>query len=259
MSIDPRLTERRRVVAEHNAKKSVARLLKFLAALLAVASVVWLAFSPWLSVKEVETTGVSVSDANSILADLGVVAGTPMILIRADQAERALLQDPWVEAASVEVHWPDRVAVTVTERVPLAWVMTDGGWTRRALDGVALPSDPSPDDVMARIEMPELSEESAGTSDMLLGGLEFVSALPLRLRPGTLLTTDQGELWATVGGFRVRLGRPVEMRDKALSLDALLRENLTKGSVLVLVAPTNPAVMTPGAVNTEPSTEQGNG
>lgn len=255
MSIDPRLMERRKVVAEVNAKRNVARLLKFLAFVVIVASTVWLFFSPWLSVSRVETAGVSVSSTNSILAEVGIVAGTPMIRIRAGAAEQALLADPWVAEANVAVRWPNHVFVSVTERTPVAWAHTAGGWARRALDGVALPSASSPDGDMAHVEMPELVEVSASSSTDLLGALEFVSALPTRRHPGTVVTTSRGELWATVAGYQVRLGRAVEMREKALSLDALLDEDIPEGSVLVLIAPTNPAVMAPTPEETDQETE----
>ncbi|MCZ6457671.1 MAG: hypothetical protein O6650_10540, partial [Actinobacteria bacterium] len=47
-------------------------------------------------------------------------------------------------------------------------------------------------------------------------------------------------------GYQVRLGRPVEMGAKALSLIVLLREPLAENSILVLIAPTHPAVKLPG-------------
>jgi hypothetical protein len=50
MSIDPRLMERRKTVAEDNAKKSISRLLKFLTVIVLAGASAWLLFSPWLSV-----------------------------------------------------------------------------------------------------------------------------------------------------------------------------------------------------------------
>jgi hypothetical protein len=75
MSIDPRLMERRKTVAEDNAKKNISRLLKFLMVVVFAGASAWLLFSPWLSVDRVETDGVNSSAANSILAELGVRAG----------------------------------------------------------------------------------------------------------------------------------------------------------------------------------------
>lgn len=251
MSIDPRLIERRKTVAEDNAKKSVSRLLKFLMLVVAVGSLLWLVFSPWLSVQQVTTAGIEASGAHSVLADEGVVAGTPMILVDAARVERRLLEDPWVAEATVRRLWPDEMTVEVVERTPTAWVHTEGGWTRRALDGVALPSASDPDDDMAWIDMPGIGDAEATDSTDVLGALEFVEALPGGLRSDIVLSRIDGEVWATVSGYQVRLGRAVDMSEKALSLDALLAEDVPEGSTLVLIAPTNPAVMTPGQADGE--------
>lgn len=246
MSIDPRLMERRKVVAENKAQKNVGRLLKFLLLVFVAGSLAWLVFSPWLSVRQVTTTGIEHSAANSVLADAGVVAGTPMILVNAANVEQRLAADPWVAEANLDLHWPNEVSVEVVEREPTAWVHTSGGWTRRAVDGVALPSGSEPDTEMAWIEMPSIADGDAVESTDVLGALEFIRALPQDLRPGTVVTRSQGEVWATVQGHEVRLGRGVDMVEKALSLNALLETNIAEGSTLVLIAPTNPAVLPPG-------------
>lgn len=245
MSIDPRLIERRKTVAEDNAKKSVSRLLKFLMLVVAVGSLLWLAFSPWLSVQQVTTTGIEASGTHPILADERVVAGTPMILVDPARVERRLSEDPWVAEATVRRLWPNEMTVDVVERTPTAWVHTEGGWTRRAVDGVALPSPGDRDSDMAWIDMSGIADAEATESADVLGALEFVEALPGGLRPGTVLSLIEGEVWATVSGYPVRLGRAVDMTQKALSLDALLTEDIPEGSTLVLIAPTNPALMTP--------------
>ena len=245
MSIDPRLGERRKVVAEQNAQRNVSRLLRFLLVVVGVGGLVWIAFSPWLSVSQVQATGIIASNGHSTLVDHRVVAGTPMIRINAASVERSLLEDPWISAASVALNWPDQVLVEVVERTPVAWANTSSGWARRAIDGVALPSDPIPDETMARIDFPTMSESESTTSAEMLGALAFVDSLPEGLRHGTVVTIQDNELWAAVSGFQVRLGRAVEMREKALSLAALLNEDMPDSSVLILIAPTNPAIMTP--------------
>lgn len=250
MSIDPRLVERRRTVAEDNAKRNVGRLLKFLVASIVVGALVWLVFSPWLSVSQVDTTGITTSSGHSILVERSVVAGTPMIRISASGTEAALLEDPWIAEADVTIDWPDRVAVTIVERTPAAWTRTAEGWTRRAVDGVALPSGSEPDPDLAWIDMPELGSGEAAPPTDLLGALEFVDTLPSDLRPGTVVFHHEGEIWATVSGHQVRLGRGVDMAAKALSLDALLAEDLPEDAVVVLIAPTNPAYTTPRSRDT---------
>lgn len=255
MSIDPRLIERRKTVAEDKAKRSVSRLLKFLMLVVAVGSLLWLVFSPWLSVQQVSTTGIEASGAHSVLADEGVVAGTPMILLDPARVEERLLEDPWVAEATVRRLWPNEMVVDVLERTPTAWVHTGGGWTRRAVDGVALPSPSDRDSDMAWIDMPDIGDAEATESPHVLGALEFVEALPGGLRPGTVLSRIEGEVWATVSGYQVRLGRAVDMTQKALSLDALLTEDIPEGSTLVLIAPTNPALMTPDGSDSQEGDE----
>lgn len=249
MSVDPRLIERRKTVAEYNAKKSMSRLLKFLLSLLLAGSLLWLVFSPWLSIKQVTTSGVVASRSHSVLTEEGVVAGTPMILVNPARVEERLLEDPWVAETAVRRVWPNEVTVEVVERTPTAWVLTEDTWTRRAVDGVALPSEPDPDEDMAWIEMSELTEREATDSADLLGALEFVEALPADRHPGTVVTRVDGEVWATVDDYQVRLGRAVDMTEKALSLDALLDQGIPEGSTVVLIAPTNPAVLTPDQVD----------
>jgi cell division protein FtsQ len=247
MTIDPRLIERRREVAEDRARRNVRRLIRFLVLLGLAGVVVWLLLSPLLSVKEVTTVGVVSSSTHRALVDEGVLAGLPMILVRPGDIVADLERDPWVRQAVVELDWPSRVEVRVEERVPVGWVETADGWARRAVDGVVLPSSGEPEDSLPWIAFADLGASEATRSRHVIGALEFAAALPSELRPGTRVWAKaNGELWADVSGFEVRLGRPIEMEAKALSLSALLREEPAEGSILTLIAPTHPAVTPPG-------------
>ena len=53
--MDPRLLQRRKAVAEDAAQRNVGRLLRFLMTVIIVGILVWLAFSPWLSISQVRT------------------------------------------------------------------------------------------------------------------------------------------------------------------------------------------------------------
>lgn len=246
MTIDPRLMERRKDVAEEKAQRSVRRLLRFFIAALVIAGLVWLALSPWLSVAHVRTAGIVSSDAHATLAREEVVAGTPMIFVRTGDIEGALEEDPWIQEARVTLNWPDEVLVRVVERVPVLWVESGQGWTWRATDGVAVPGPAEPDEGSPRLVVPHLGESDLDASHLVTGSAEFVEALPSELQKGLTMSLEGGELWADVAGFGVRLGRPIEMEAKALSLTALLRENIPEDSTLILVAPANPSVDMPG-------------
>lgn len=246
MTIDPRLADRRRDVAEDRARKNVNRILRLLAVVAVVGGVTWLMLSPTFSVESVEVSGVQSSETGAILVANKVVVGRPLILIRTETIEDDLMEDPWVRDVSVDLDWPRGVVVAVTERSPLAWVETADGWHRRAVDGVPLPGGSEPDETMGQIRLPSVSATDAADAPVVLGALEFIDTLPVALRSNAVVDERSGELWALVGGFEVRLGRPVEMADKALSLATLLQEPLVEGSVINMIAPTNPAVVPPG-------------
>jgi len=245
-SIDPRLVDRRKEVAEDRARRNIRRLLRLLVALGVMAAVVWLFLSPTLSAATVEVIGVDSSGAVEVLEEKLVVPGRPLILVRAGDVEEALLSDPWVRTADVNLDWPNRIVITVEERTPVAWVETAGGWARRAIDGVELPGVDGPDESLARIVLDGVPDDQVRESAEVLGALEFLAAFPSPADVGMIIDDRSGELWATLPQFEVRLGRPTEMSAKALTLAALLREDLAAGSQINLIAPTNPAVIPPG-------------
>jgi cell division protein FtsQ len=245
MAIDPRLIERRKAVAEEHARRNVSRLLRFLGVLAVLGAAVWFLFSPWMRVVQVRTSGIVVSDSYGVLAAQGVVAGAPMVLLRPSEVEEALEEDPWVRSARVRRQWPDEVIVQIEERTPAAWVETSGGWARRAIDGVALPSPANPDESLPRARLAQIPEAEAESSRWVLGAIQFLDTLQEMRGVYVDLWVDGGEFWAEVEGFQVRLGGPDQMEAKALSLAALLSEPLPEGAVLVLIAPDHPAVSPP--------------
>ena len=250
MTIDPRLAERRREVAEDHAHRNVRRLLRFLAVVLASGGLVWFALSPWMSVSRVRVAGVVSSQTAAILAEHDVVPGRPLVLIGAGEVKEAIEADPWVMVADVKLGWPNDVIVRVEERVPAAWVETAGGWSRRAGDGEAVPSGGRPDNSLGWVRLPTITDDEAPDSDLVLGSIEFVAALPPEIAKATAVRMNSGELWAVVAGYQVRLGRATEMREKAISLVSLMAEDIPMTSTLILVAPTHPAVSPAGGEGT---------
>lgn len=245
MTIDTRVLERRREVAEDLAKQNLARLVRMVSVLAPLAALAWLAFSPWLSVSRVAIEGAEKAAVYEVLSEHQMVVGTPMILLDAELVESELEADPWIAEATVSLLWPDEVSVSVMERLPVAWVQTREGWSRRDRDGVAVPSPDAPDATLAVILLPDMGDDEAAGSPELAGALEWMEALPVRLYDQSNVTLVEGELWAEVAGHRVRLGRPVEMAAKAKSLAALLAKGLDADAEINVVAPTHPAVSTP--------------
>ena len=80
---------------------------------------------------------------------------------------------------------------------------------------------------------------------MIVGALRFIGALDPALGAGAVVFVDDGGLHVTVTEHRVRLGRPVDMAQKATVLEALLASGLEAGVAIDLIAPLRPAVANP--------------
>lgn len=241
--VDPRLAERRRTVAESNARRRLRRISWALVVVSLVGAIAWVAQSPWFSIAHITTSGVQSSDTFGILETAGVVEGVPLITVEPGRIEELLEEDPWVIDATVRRVLPDAIEVAIEERIPFAWVQTGSQWTVIAGDSTALRTDPEPGGPTLILEASIVDRGSRLGDPRVTGGVTFLAGLPTDIRNQTSLFAKDGELWATVGGMNVRLGLPTEMEEKAAALMAILEEGIPPGSVINLVAPTRPAVV----------------
>jgi cell division protein FtsQ len=244
--IEPRLAQRRLRVAEGHARSNLLRVLWLMVALATLGGAVWLLRSPWLSLVHLEVRGVSSSRTVEILEESGIVAGTPLISVRPAAVEQALVHDPYISEAEVVRQWPNTVNVSIVERAPVAWVPLGEDWALVAEDGVTLRIRSEPD-----LPLPVLAlaapEEGEQASPVLLGALTFLAELRADIAVRARLEDREGELWMSIDGFEVRLGRPLDMKAKARALTPLLGLEIEPGSLITLIAPTRPAVLPPGA------------
>ena len=243
--VEPRLAERRRTVAESNARRRLRRILWTLLVASLAAAGAWVAQSPWFSVAHIAVSGVNGSDTHGILQANGIVEGTPLIAVAPRRVEDLLEEDPWIAEATVRRVIPDAVEVVVNERTEFMWVQTRRGWAVIAEDFTVLRSDSEPAGPALAIEMTSPDRGDRLTDARVIGGAAFLAGLPMETRNQVSLVEQDGELWANVGGLAVRLGLPTEMKEKAAALLAILGEGVPSGSIVNLVAPTRPAVVEP--------------
>ncbi|HZD03803.1 MAG TPA: FtsQ-type POTRA domain-containing protein, partial [Longimicrobiales bacterium] len=205
----------------------------------------WALRSPFLSVEEVSISGAARSHPGAVLSSLGMGEGTPLISVDTVRLAAAMEEDPWVAEAEVSRDWPRRLVVSVTERAPVAWVETAGGWVHVAADGVVLETG-SPGEGDPILAVPALAADALGEDPAATGALEFLDSLRDDLAGGASVAVVGEELQAQVGDVEVRLGRPVEMQQKARALAGVMDAGVEPGSVITLIAPTRPAVLAPG-------------
>ena len=245
--MDPRLAERRRSVSEDRARKRLRWILIVIAAISLLLGSLWLVRSPVLSIRQVEVVGAEVSDPRAAVHALGMDVGTPTIDVSGDAITRAILESPWVKSATVQVKWPGSVTIEVTERTPVAPVLAGEQWVLVSRDGgvIMAVGNPSDDDALVAIDLGSIAPGSLVTDSLVLGALEFIEYLPIELRSGVRVRTAGEGLVADVQGHGIRLGRPVDMAQKATVLVALLDSELPEGVTIDLIAPLRPGVANP--------------
>ena len=207
---------------------------------------VWLVRSPVLAVGSISVSGYEAAEVEPILTANGVVIGRPMVSVRPAVVTEALLADPRIQRASVELEWPQGVVVGIEPRRAVAWANLGGHWGQVGVDGVVMATAPQPSAGLPVLEVPW---DGSNPSPQALGALEFLAALDVLVAQQTVVITRGEELWAMLPNITIRLGRPIDMSAKAMALEAVLAQGVEIGSVVNLLAPTRPAVLTPGAAD----------
>ena len=245
--MDTKLAERRKGVSEDKARRRLKWVLFLLVFILLVVGVAWLVRSPLLSISDVTVNGAVESDPMSVVADLGMGVGIPTMDVDGGAIERGVRDDPWVADARVIVAWPGSLTIDVVEHPPVSVVSRSGTWIAIAPGGALVEEASLPGADGSAIDIDVAPSNTGDTTDdaNILGALEFIEALAPDLRGGTVVSLADDGLEAIVAGHDVRLGRPVEMDDKAIVLESLIASGLEQGAAIDLIAPTRPAVTNP--------------
>ncbi len=246
ITMDPRLQQRRRRVAEHGARRRLRAMAWMAMILVVVGLAVWVSQSTLLDVDEVTSSGIENSDALRLLEEAGISPGTPIVsaIWRAGRAERAIEEDPWVSDAAVSAVLPDRVELVVVERHPAAWAEADDGWLLLGGDGVVVEQAAAPRSGLATIRLPGVtgSVGEAVQHAEAAGVLEFANTLVPDVAADLEVGVRDGALWAEAGALSAKLGRAREMTAKATAFMAFLAEDVPEGWAVNLVAPSRPAL-----------------
>jgi cell division protein FtsQ len=109
-------------------------------ALVLVAAAVVLSHSPWLSARVVTVTGVHPDTSEAAIVDAaGLQHHPPLVSVDPAPTAQKVEALPFIATAQVHRHWPDGVAIAVTERVPVATMAGPGGsWSVLDADGRTL-------------------------------------------------------------------------------------------------------------------------
>lgn len=215
--------------AEENTKPQGARWLRWAWAVLAVVVVLVGAFaatrSSLLAVATIEVHGEDgrVLEAE-VLAASGLVYGSPMVDVNAEEIDDRVTALPWVEEVSVERAWPQTVRIDFTERVPMVVAVNPIG-ERFLLDrtGTVLAATQPGQETLPVIRVDSVGGPGTRVSSItpLLRAAEEVTpdlgAWILALAP-----TGDGVRAELVGGVIAELGIGTDYRDEMRSLATVL-------------------------------------
>ena len=202
-----------------------------LAAAGVVAAAGWVLFgSPLLAVRSVTVNGTHLVPQSEVLAESGVVPGTPLIRVNTAQAAARIERIAQVSSAQVTRSWPNRLVIVVRERTPVLVLPAYGGagYDLADADGVVLMR-------VARRPAglplyPTVAPDGAlrGNPD-LAAAAAVLSELPAPVRRSVISVTapapDQVTLRLT-GGITVLWGDTGGAGVKARELTVLMRSHL---------------------------------
>jgi cell division protein FtsQ len=206
--------------------------------------------SPAMAIREIEVVGVQRANVAAVLEDYNVAIGVPTISLRPAELAAEVEADPWVARAKAEISWPGTVNITVLEHEPIGWLKIEGEWFRASATGAILERS-APSKHGARIRLGGVRGEPGDTltGGRTIGALEFLATLPKELRKDAVIRSGgAGTLVARIDGHLVALGTPLDMKEKAATLTALLEAGVPSGAAISVVSPLRPAIRNPQQV-----------
>lgn len=196
------------------------RSLQAAALVTALAVVGWLLWlGPVLAVRTVQVDGLSTLTAEQVREVAQVSDGVPLLRVDVGAVEQRVATLPQVRSVQAARGWPDRIVVTVAERVPVAVVGSPG--RRSLVDAEGILFDTVTGDAprgVVPLDVADPGPRDAATT----AGLAAIRALPVALR-------EDVERVAVPGPERIEL----TMADGTVLLWGGPEESATKGQVVV--------------------------
>ncbi|WP_347060322.1 FtsQ-type POTRA domain-containing protein [Blastococcus sp. HT6-30] len=188
-----------------------------------VAVVGWLLWmSPLLAVRTVQVDGTTTLPADRVREAAQVPDGVPLLRVDLDVVEDRVARLPQVREVQAARGWPDRIVVTVAERVPVAVVGQPGRRSLVDADGIlfdTVTGNPPP------AVVPLVVDDAQAGDPETLAGIAAIRALPTDLRRELAEVTVPGveDIGLTLSdGTVVVWGDAAESATKAQVLGALL-------------------------------------
>ncbi|WP_182357554.1 cell division protein FtsQ/DivIB [Tomitella gaofuii] len=174
---------RRPVLPQRRRNRVLLAVTAAVAAALVAVGVLW--FTPAMSVRTVEVTGLDRLTEPEVVSALAVPAGTPLMQVDTSAAAHRVAGIARVARVSVHREFPSTIRVDVTERVPVAFRDTGDGPHLLDRSGIDFAAEPPPPG------LPKITMADHGDAELLRSVLQVVGGLPPELR-GQITSIDVG-------------------------------------------------------------------
>lgn len=246
--VDPRFEERRRVWARRDRLRRVrwVKIGGLLVALVVVTSVVLA--SPLFAIRTFTVEGTVYTSDGSVDEVRRILEGTSVFTADTARARAVLLRDPWVADVRITTHFPSKVVVEVSERLPVVWYVGADNKARivDARGSVIDVLDGFPTKYLQVKGTGPAVEPGSTADDAYRAAAQLVLALPDEIRPKVtaLDLSPAGELSMVLkGDTLVRFGTPVDLQNKLVAVVVLLRRQDPRTIAVIDVSAGDPTVL----------------
>nr|WP_246324832.1 FtsQ-type POTRA domain-containing protein [Petropleomorpha daqingensis] len=182
-----------------------------------------------MSVRSVQVDGIQDGGAVSLSADevrdaAGVRTGTPLLRVDTDAARDRVARLPHISSVQVARGWPSSVVITVTERVPIAVVQSEG--QRYLVDDEGVLFDTITGNPPAGVVPLDVRHPAAGDR-ATEAGLAALASLPRTVRADVVsatATTAEDVTLTLTDGTTVLWGDGADSEAKGRVLTALIAQ-----------------------------------
>jgi cell division protein FtsQ len=244
-TMDARVGQRRASVRKAAARRKLRWVLVVAAVVVVAVAALAVLGSGLFAVDEVDVEGAVYTDPARLGAIVDDLTGTPVLLVDTHDVEQQLEAIPWVESARVRTDFPDRVAIEIRERRPMA-TFQGSDQRYRVLDGDGRVLDVIDGQPIAYMLVtgPDQFVVDAGNFAPVgyAAASQLVSALPPSIRSRTAsiwVVADGSDLRLQFGdGTLVRFGAADDLINKLVRLETALR-TLAEGAPVEIDVSTN--------------------
>lgn len=193
-----------------------------LVSVLAVALGLLLYFTPIMSARNVEVSGLAEIPQEEVLTAAAVAPGTPLLQVDTDAVAERVATIRRVATARVQREYPSTLKISIVERVPVVVKDYPDGPHLFDRDGVDFATGPAP------LALPYLDADNPGPNDPATrAALDVMMALPpdVAAQVGRIAAPSVASITLTlIDGRVVVWGTDDRTQEKALKLAALLTQ-----------------------------------